>query len=129
MISPKPHLPIKYVEEIAEQGFTVIPCSVDADEVQRLLLEIDVAARITDDTSIRRRESMFAIRNLTTVAPGIFNGQLKTNLCKFVKPVLGGTACLVRAILFDKTADSNWGVFWHQDLSIAAKQQEQVAGF
>lgn len=35
----------------------------------------------------------------------------------------------VRALLFDKTAETNWNVSWHQDLSIAVKEQIEVPGF
>jgi hypothetical protein len=33
--------------------------------------------------------------------------------------ILGAAGRPVRAILFDKTADNNWGVPWHQDRTIA----------
>jgi hypothetical protein len=41
-----------------------------------------------------------------------------------------GPACLpVRAILFDKSANKNWSVGWHQDRTIAVKQRIDVDGF
>ncbi len=36
---------------------------------------------------------------------------------------------MVRGILFDKTADANWKVPWHQDLTIAVQEQHDVPGF
>jgi hypothetical protein len=47
----------------------------------------------------------------------------------------GILACLphgmqpVRAILFDKTADANWKVAWHQDLTIAVQEKQEVPGY
>jgi hypothetical protein len=35
----------------------------------------------------------------------------------------------VRVLFFDKTADSNWAVPWHQDRAIAVKQRHDVTGF
>ncbi len=35
----------------------------------------------------------------------------------------------VRSILFDKTPDENWPVFWHQDLTIAVIEQIDVPGY
>ncbi len=35
----------------------------------------------------------------------------------------------VRAILFDKSSDTNWLVAWHQDLTIAVREKRQVSGF
>lgn len=42
---------------------------------------------------------------------------------------LGKDARAVRAILFDKTADCNWGLGWHQDRTIVVKERIDVAGF
>lgn len=43
--------------------------------------------------------------------------------------VLGTNALAVKAILFDKTAEANWKVAWHQDLTIAVKEKKAVEGF
>src|SRR5260370_3540113 len=41
-----------------------------------------------------------------------------------------GLECLpVRAILFDKSADQNWSLRWHQDRTIVVKQRIDVNGF
>ena len=41
-----------------------------------------------------------------------------------------GDACRpVRAILFDKTASTNWGLPWHQDRTIAVARRVEVPGF
>ncbi len=127
MAKTKP--PTNYVRDLGEQGFAVIPECLDAADVQRLLLEIESAACEPNNAAIRQRETVYAIRNLSKVAPGIFDGKLPSQLRGLVEPLLGSDACLVRAILFDKTADTNWGVFWHQDLSIAVRQRDQVVGF
>jgi hypothetical protein len=43
--------------------------------------------------------------------------------------LLGDAALPVRAILFDKTAETNWSVPWHQDRTIAVRARREVAGF
>jgi hypothetical protein len=43
--------------------------------------------------------------------------------------ILGAGARPVRAILFDKTADNNWAVPWHQDRTIAVRERRDVPGF
>jgi hypothetical protein len=43
--------------------------------------------------------------------------------------VIGEGARPVRAIFFDKTADANWYVTWHQDLTIAVEEKFDLAGF
>jgi len=36
---------------------------------------------------------------------------------------------IVRAILFDKSPESNWPVSWHQDQTISVAEQSEVEGF
>jgi ectoine hydroxylase-related dioxygenase (phytanoyl-CoA dioxygenase family) len=43
--------------------------------------------------------------------------------------VLGNDARTVRAILFDKTADMNWALGWHQDRTIAVRERRPVDCF
>jgi hypothetical protein len=43
--------------------------------------------------------------------------------------ILGPGARPVRAILFDKTADNNWAVPWHQDRTIAVRERHEFPGF
>ena len=43
--------------------------------------------------------------------------------------VLGDASRPVRAILFDKTAATNWALGWHQDRTIAVKERVAVDGF
>jgi hypothetical protein len=43
--------------------------------------------------------------------------------------VLGPACRPVRAILFDKTAASNWSLGWHQDRTIAVAERIEVNGF
>jgi ectoine hydroxylase-related dioxygenase (phytanoyl-CoA dioxygenase family) len=43
--------------------------------------------------------------------------------------VLGHDCQPVRAILFDKTANTNWSLGWHQDRTIAVKERLAVDGF
>jgi ectoine hydroxylase-related dioxygenase (phytanoyl-CoA dioxygenase family) len=43
--------------------------------------------------------------------------------------VLGDASRPVRAILFDKTADTNWSLDWHQDRTICVEQRVDVDGY
>jgi len=43
--------------------------------------------------------------------------------------LIGPLARPVRAVLFDKTAKTNWSVGWHQDRTIAVRQREDVEGY
>ena len=50
-------------------------------------------------------------------------------LLSVVQPNTGGDPRPVRAIWFNKSADANWLVAWHQDLAIAVRERIDVAGF
>lgn len=48
----------------------------------------------------------------------------------YVAASILGPECLpVRAILFDKNADQNWSLGWHQDRTIAVRQRIDIDGF
>ncbi len=56
------------------------------------------------------------------LAPGGSVGSVALSL-------LGTPARPVRAILFDKTATTNWALGWHQDRTIAVAERVDVPGF
>lgn len=43
--------------------------------------------------------------------------------------LLGGRARPVRAVLFDKTAEANWSVAWHQDRTIPVRERRDAPGY
>lgn len=43
--------------------------------------------------------------------------------------ILGPESGAVRALLFDKTPETNWKVVWHQDLSIAVDRHRPAPGY
>lgn len=50
-------------------------------------------------------------------------------LLDLVRPQVEGEPFPVRAIYFDKTPEANWGVVWHQDLTLALAARVEVPGF
>lgn len=53
---------------------------------------------------------------------------VEERLSPLAHEIIGGAARLVRVLLFDKTAEANWGVPWHQDRSIAVRERFDLAG-
>ena len=61
--------------------------------------------------------------------PGLA-GWLQDGRVGFIaRELLGSAARPVRDILFDKTPEANWALGWHQDRTIAVRQQLDVDGF
>lgn len=123
-------LPPDLADVVRRDGCAIVEGVLTDDEVNslRALIEGAIAAQ-PEKESVGDRGGVYAIRNLTDVVPGVRQLHSHANLSRLVAAVLGPDALLVRGLFFDKTAESNWGIFWHQDLSIAVRRREQVDGF
>lgn len=104
---------------LMEHGFAVVPNVLADEEVDDLIRAIETELHGAA-AGVRQPHEVFpAIRDLVS------GGEIR----KLVEPAVGKEARVVRSILFDKTAERNWGVPWHQDLTIAVAEQREVAGF
>jgi hypothetical protein len=102
-------------EEIAQLGFALIRSVADPEEQETLratLGDVDGAGR----------------RGLLKL-PAIWAIAKSERWLTFVRPHLPSEPRPVRAIYFDKSAEANWGVAWHQDLTIALHARANAAGF
>lgn len=114
-------------EIIDHAGFTVAPGVLDADAVSELIAAL---SRLPREEGVRRRgTSAYAARNLLQISPEVRRLASSAPLRALVEPVLGAEASAVRATLFDKTANANWNVAWHQDLTIAVRGRVEAPGF
>ena len=53
----------------------------------------------------------------------------KSELAQIVWARIGAGARPVRAIAFDKSAENNWGLGWHQERTICVKRRADMTGF
>ena len=110
-------------------GFAIIPSLLDRHTIQRLSALVDAARNQDNTENVANSSGTYGLRNLTDVVPEIAELVRHPAVCALVSSVLGSQPFMIRATLFDKTPGANWGVFWHQDLSIAVAQRHEVAGF
>ncbi len=102
---------------------------MDADGAQRsaaAVLDVDLQAlRTFADATLKRRSGvrLFGGSVLSDVLE--LGGSVGRHVCTFMGPA----ARPVRAVLFDKTADNNWAVTWHQDRTVAVRQRREAPGF
>jgi ectoine hydroxylase-related dioxygenase (phytanoyl-CoA dioxygenase family) len=68
------------------------------------------------------------VRNLIT-HPTVVRLLAHQAFGKYLWTEIGRELVAVQATLFDKTADTNWRVRWHQDRSIAVKERMDVPGY
>ncbi|NRB78243.1 MAG: phytanoyl-CoA dioxygenase family protein [Saccharospirillaceae bacterium] len=66
------------------------------------------------------------IRNAQIIIPSINLLAYSNTVVDLCKRVLGQNPQLVRAIYFDKTANNNWAVSWHQDKTICVNQKAEI---
>jgi ectoine hydroxylase-related dioxygenase (phytanoyl-CoA dioxygenase family) len=103
-----------------QDGFEIKSGVLGGGEVDGLVAAVEKVARGSDVTGIRQPHISMA-----EVAEVIDSRGIRG----VVESIVGDEARVVRSILFDKTAEKNWGVPWHQDLTIAALERRDVEGF
>jgi len=116
-----------YVQAIERDGYAVIPDVIDAGMIQNILDDLRHVG--ANEAVSRRAGKAFGIRNLLNVllsARALANSACLRSL---VAPILGEGARVVRGIYFDKNPMANWKVAWHQDLTIAVREQLNIEGY
>jgi len=63
------------------------------------------------------------IRDILQQCPYLLQFANSKRILNYVQPYFESPASLVRAILFNKTAESNWLVPWHQDKTVAVSKR------
>lgn len=110
-----------------ENGFAIIENIYSHSEVDSLIALIDGASG-TQET-FRRSANLFAIRQflneIPETIPAIFNSKLRA----MIHNDLGPAYFPVKSIYFDKPADSNWFVAYHQDLTISVDKKTKLEGY
>lgn len=119
----------KCVQAVDEQGVAVLQDVITSEQVEHLRQRIDEAQRESNSATIQRRGDVVAIRDLLRALPDLRDVVIGSAIREIASAVLGENAGLVRAVLFDKSTHANWGVFWHQDLTVAVRERVDVPGF
>jgi ectoine hydroxylase-related dioxygenase (phytanoyl-CoA dioxygenase family) len=100
--------------DIDRDGFAILPNCLDQDTVERL--RADLPETRGPDRKILALSSVRALASSRSVR-------------EIVEKILGPECFTVRGIFFDKTRQSNWKVVWHQDVTIAVREQRPANGF
>jgi ectoine hydroxylase-related dioxygenase (phytanoyl-CoA dioxygenase family) len=123
-------------DKLAESGFTAPELTLDA-AVSAFATDgwattcPVVAPALLDQlcSELGGIEPRAGIRNLLDHSPAA-RALARSAAVRHIPEALLGTGCFVtRAILFDKTPDSNWKVPWHQDVAIAVAARHDEPGF
>jgi hypothetical protein len=115
------HIVSRFADQIQRDGWSVTGPVVDAELLDRVTAAVEpLFAAATTRGGLRNvLETCEELRELTR----------SEGVRRLAESVLGPGCFAVRGILFDKTADANWRVAWHQDLAIAVRTRRDVEGF
>lgn len=117
------------LDQIEEHGFAIRENILNAATVAWCCELIEAARHNDHSENVTNSSGTYGLRNLTDVVPQVADIVRLPAVADLVESVAGQGAFMVRATLFDKTPGANWGVFWHQDLSIAVEEKHDVEGF
>ena len=118
---------MKYRNDLLENGFTTISEIYSTEEVERIISVIDNAD--TSKETFRKSADLFAIRQFLNEIPEIAELIFTEKLKSVVDQLFGEDYFVVKSIYFDKPANSNWYVSYHQDLTISVDRKTELAGY
>lgn len=122
-----PSLPAAHQQQLEVHGFTVIPDLFSAVEMDAITQAINQADH--SQPTFRKTNDLFAIRQFLKALPVVQPLVLTTRLYALIEAVLGAGYFVVKSIYFDKPAQSNWFVAYHQDLTISVDKKLDLPGF
>lgn len=104
-------------ETLASQGFVILPGFLDASELQQLR---QACQPISDQ---------YGVRQVLQNYPGIRQALNWDKLHTLLRTLDMANAQTVRSIFFNKNAEHNWLVSWHQDMTICVAQKTELSGY
>lgn len=113
--------------QLEERGHAVVAGLYSAQEIEAI--GGTVAQAEGDDPHCRRGTELFAIRRLLHVIPALKPLLFTPALRRLMEACQMSEAFLTKSIYFDKPADSNWFVAWHQDISISVNERRDLPGY
>lgn len=109
---------------LERDGFALASAVVTPDQIAT----VTSAFETVDIARAKRGGITFGARNLLDL-PEVRAVAASPGLNVLLTQLLGPDYCVVRGLFFDKTEAANWPVLWHQDLSLAIKEQRDLPGW
>ena len=114
-------------KKISGEGFAVINDVFSHEEVDDLLSLISNADN--SKPTFRKTKELFAIRQFLKEVPSSFNQIFNDKMKRIISCLFGPEYFVVKSIYFDKPANSNWFVSYHQDLTISVDKKIFLADY
>jgi hypothetical protein len=114
------------IDEFDLKGYIIINDIYSDEEVETIIDLISNTPPVNE--TFRKTKDLFAIRQFIKEVPRvsrlIFNRKLKA----LISDLFGADFFVTKSIYFDKPAQSNWFVAYHQDLTISVDQKTEIDG-
>ena len=107
-------------------GFQIISDLISDSECD--LLASELSASFENQQNLAKNK-IGGVRNLLRNSLRVNETATSAKLVSCLEGLLNRKVFPVRAIFFDKTAESNWRVPWHQDLTITVVEQIETPSF
>jgi ectoine hydroxylase-related dioxygenase (phytanoyl-CoA dioxygenase family) len=107
-------------------GFQIISGLISDSECDLLASELSA---LFESQQYSAKNKIGGVRNLLRNSLRVNETATSAKLVSCLEGLLDRKVFPVRAIFFDKTAESNWRVPWHQDLTIAVVEQIETPSF
>jgi ectoine hydroxylase-related dioxygenase (phytanoyl-CoA dioxygenase family) len=108
-------------------GFEVINAVYTVSEIEEIITVIN--QNKSNKATFRKSADLFAIRQFLKEIPACIPLLFNTNLQNLLSSRFGKEYFVVKSIYFDKPAESNWFVAYHQDLTISVDKKMELEGF
>ena len=121
---------MNHIQEIHSEGFTIINKVYSEIEIEQLIAVIEkITANKSENSTFRKSEDLFAIRQFLIEIPETLDFILNNNLKEIIKTTFGTDYFITKSIYFDKPEMSNWFVGYHQDLTISVNKKVELDNF
>jgi ectoine hydroxylase-related dioxygenase (phytanoyl-CoA dioxygenase family) len=121
---------MKHINEINSEGFAIIENVYSENEIEKIISEIEkVTENETENSTFRKSEDLFAIRQFHKEIPETLNFIFNQNLREIIKLNFGENYFITKSIYFDKPEKSNWFVAYHQDLTISVDKKVEIQNY
>src|SRR4051794_7757164 len=109
---------LRYLSELNQAGHLIAPGIASGAALDALRAE---ATRLAWENPRQAHGIRHLLRQSPVFAAWSRSADVRALLPPGMEPA--------RAILFDKTSETNWKVAWHQDLTIPVREKREVSGY
>lgn len=109
-------------DAIEDAGYALLRSVFTDAECGAMIAELAAGLVAEEAGALRRRgESLYGARNVLTLVPAARSVWRRSPLTELLREILGEEVCLVRGLYFDKPPEATWSLPWHQDRTIAVR--------